>query len=201
MGEKAYHTVYRNGEILCKQNTPLDSIIYLRSGYVKEYMSYTNEPDQVIQIIKPKSYIGLQDMKDHPLSVFSYQAITDSEVCFIQRDAFRELIRGNGNFAEQLLISLGEESVQNHKRFLDLNQTQTFGKVAGLLLYFSEEVFLKSSFNLILKRAELAQMVASTRESVTRALKWFHNEKIISMEKNEVTLLDIKRLKEFAKKG
>lgn len=201
MGTKAYHAEFRQGEIIRKQETPLDSIIYVRSGFVKEYISYPNAPDQVIQIIKPRTYIGLQGIGNNPLSIFSYQSITRTEICFIERSVFRELIRGNGSFAEQLLISLGQESVNNHKRFLSLNQTQTFGKVAGLLLYFSEEIYNHNTFNLYLKRAELAQMVASTRESVTRVLRWMHNEGLISMDKNMISILDKPRLEELAKKG
>ncbi|MDF1570709.1 MAG: helix-turn-helix domain-containing protein [Bacteroidales bacterium] len=87
------------------------------------------------------------------------------------------------------------------RRFLSLNQTQTFGKVAGLLIYLSEEVYDNREFELQLKRAELAQMVVSTRESITRALKWFHNEGIIFMERNHLVIEQKNRLTEIAKRG
>lgn len=192
---------FRKGEILRKQDTPLDSLIYLRQGYVKEFIRHQNVADQVIQLIKPRSYIGLQMLCTNTSSVFSYQAVTDAEVCFIGKNTFSRLIEANGSFAREILVSLSLESLSNHKRFLSLNQTQTFGKVAGLLLYLSEEVYEKREFELQLKRAELAQMVASTRESVTRALKWFHNEGIIFTHKNLLVIEQKERLMEIAKRG
>lgn len=201
MESDTYQTSFRKGEILRKQDTPLDSVIYLRKGYVKEFMRHQSVADQVIQLIKPRSYIGLQMLCTNTSSVFSYEAITDVEVCYIEKDTFSKLIRGNGNFAREILVSLSHESMSNHKRFLSLNQTQTFGKVAGLLIYLAEEVYESREFELQLKRAELAQMVASTRESVTRALKWFHNEGIIHLEKNILVIEHYDRLADFAKKG
>ena len=201
METDTHQTSYRKGEILRKQDTPLDSVIYLRSGYVKEYMRHQSVDDQVIQLIKPRSYIGLQMLCTNTSSVFSYQAVTDIDVCFIEKNTFSKLIRGNGNFAREILVSLSHESMSNHRRFLSLNQTQTFGKVAGLLIYLSEEVYESMEFDLQLKRAELAQMVASTRESVTRALKWFHDEGIINLEKNRLTIEQLERLSDIAKRG
>ncbi|MDA3822633.1 MAG: Crp/Fnr family transcriptional regulator [Bacteroidales bacterium] len=201
MENQTHQTKFRKGEILRKQDSPLESIIYLRNGYVKEYMSHDSLSDQVIQLIKPRSYIGLQGLSTNTASVFSYQVITDVEVCFIEKSIFNSLIRGNGNFAREILVSLSKEYLSNQKRFLSLNQTQIFGKVAGLLIYLSEEVYENSNFDIHLTRTELAQMVASTRESVTRTLKWFQNEGIILMDKNMIKIHDWTRLSEIAKRG
>jgi len=192
---------FKKGEILRKQGTPLESVIYLRRGYVKEYLSHEHFADQVIQLVKPKTYIGLQGLAKNANSTFSYQTITEADVCYIDKTIFNELISGNGKFAREILIALSNESVSNHKRFLSLNQTQTFGKVAGLLIYLSEEIYEAGTFSLDLSRSELAHMIASTRESVTRALLWFQNEKIISIQESVVHIIHFERLAEFAKKG
>ncbi len=198
---KRYQTSYKKGEIIRKQGTPLDSVIYLRAGYIKEFLCYESRADQVIQLIKPRSYIGLQSLYTHTTSVYSYQATTDAEVCFIEKSIFSDIISSNGNFAREILISLSHESSSNNKRFLSLNQTQSFGKVAGLVIYLSEEIYETPDFELQLNRAEMGQMIASTRESVTRALKWFHNQGIIHMEKNRIRIEQVKRLSEIAKRG
>lgn len=192
---------YSKGEILRKQGTPIESVIYLRSGYVKEYMSNEGIDDQVIQLIKPRSYIGLQGLCTSSPSVFSYQAVTDTEICFVEKTHFREIIRGNGNFAAEILTALSRESLSNHKRFLSLNKTQIFGKVAGLLIYLSEEIYESDRFEPMLKRSELAQMIASTRESVSRTLWKFHNEGIIQMKGNMIRIMQKERLSELAKRG
>ena len=63
------------------------------------------------------------------------------------------------------------------------------------------EVYDNNEFELALSRTELAQMIASTRESVTKALLWFHEQGMIEVKKNRITLLDQTRLKEISRKG
>lgn len=201
MENHTLQTSFKKGEILRRQAAPLPNIIYLRKGYVKEFVSHENNPDQVIQLIKPQSYIGLQGLCTNTSSVFSYQAITNIEVCYIEKETFGSLIKENGLFAREILIALSHESLSNQKRFLGLNQKQIYGKVAGLILYLCEEVYESSEFNLHVNRIELSQMIACTRESVTKALIWFRKEKLISMEKNHIKILDKSRIEEMAIRG
>lgn len=195
------HTSMRNRDLLLRQGAPFHSIIYLRTGFVKEFVINDHSPDQIVQIIKPKSYIGLQSLFSNKESAFSYQSITDIELCYIQQHTFSELIKDNGSFAREILISVSNETLRNQKRILGLNQKQIFGKVADTILYLSTQVYEKDEFELKLSRTELAQMIASTRESVTKALLWFHEQEMIKMYKNRTTILDHKRLSEIAKKG
>jgi CRP-like cAMP-binding protein len=201
MESQTYQSDFQKGDLLRKQGTPLDSIIYLQEGYVKEYLWHESLPDQVIQLIKPQSYIGLQGLFIDSVSAFSYQAVTDVKVCFIKKTTFSSLIDGNGNFAKEIIISMSKESLSNHKRFLSMNQTQLYGKVSGLLIYLSEEVYENENFEIQLSRSELAQMIGSTRESVTKALIWFHKEGIINLEKNKISILEKSRLADLAKRG
>ncbi len=195
------HTSMRNGDLLLRQGAPFHSIIYLRSGFVKEFVINDHSPDQIVQLIKPKSYIGLQSLFTNMESAFSYQSITDIELCYIQQHTFSELINNNGGFAREILIAVSQETLGNQKRILGLNQKQIFGKVADTILYLAMQVYEKNEFELKLSRTELAQMIASTRESVTKALLWFHEQGMINMHKNIITILDQKRLQEISKKG
>jgi len=195
------HTAMCNGDLMLRQGAPFHSIIYLRSGFVKEFVINDNRPDQIVQLIKPRSYIGLQSLFSNKESAFSYQAITDIELCYIQQHTFGELIKSNGGFAREILIAVSNETLGNQRRILGLNQKQIFGKVADTVLYLAKEVYNKNEFELMLSRSELAQMIASTRESVTKALLWFHEQGMIRMNKNRITILDDTRLREISKKG
>lgn len=198
---KTYQTSFSRGETIRKQNTPVNTLIYLRSGYIKEYIRHDFSDDQVIQIISPRAYIGLMGICTNTRSLYSYEAITNVEVCFIDKEMFSDLVSGNGRFAKEILIALSKETENNNQRFLKLNKSQTFGRVASLLLYLSEQVYRENEFELWLSRTEMAQMIASTRESVTRALRWFHHEKIIEMNRNHISIIDLERLTGISVKG
>jgi len=197
----AHYTQFERGELLLRQDSPFHSIIYLRNGLIKEYAIHRNGPDQIIQLITPRTYIGLQSLFTTKTSIFSYRAVFESEVCFIERDIFSELISGNGKFAREIMVSLSQESLNTQQRILGLNKKQIYGKVAEVLLYLSEHVFHSGDFRLPLSRSEMAQMVASTRESVTKTLIWFKNEGMIEMQKNEIRIVDRERMLEIALRG
>jgi len=201
MEEHTNNTTMDSGDLLLRQHTPFQSIIYLRSGYVKEFVINENSPDQIAQVIKPMSYIGLQSLFTDEVSAFSYKSITNIEVCYIQSKTFNSLIKMNGEFAMEILIAVSNETLSNQKRILGLNQKQIFGKVADIIIYLSHQVYESDQFDLHLSRSELSEMITSTRESVTRALLWFQQEGIIRMEKGRVEILDITRLEEISKKG
>ena len=201
MEEHTNNTSMKSGDLMLRQSTPFQSIIYLRDGYVKEFVINENSPDQIVQLIKPRSYIGLQSLFTDEVSAFSYKAITDIEVCYIQSDTFNTLIKENGDFAREILFAVSNETLNNQKRILGLNQKQIFGKVADIIIYLSRQVYETDKFDLYLSRSELSQMIASTRESVTRALLWFHQEGMIRMNKSRLEILNIKRLKEISRKG
>ncbi len=201
MEKHTNQTDMHSGDLLLRQETPFHSIIYLRFGYLKEFVINNNGPDQIVQMIKPRSYIGLQSLFSNKVSAFSYQAISDVELCYIEQDTFNILIRENGDFAREILISLSNEMLNNQKRILGLNQKQIFGKVADAVLYMSEQIYENKEFDLMMSRTEIAQMIASTRESVTKALLWFHQEGMIDMHKNRLKIIDVTRLRDISKKG
>ncbi len=201
MEEHTNNTSMNSRDLLLRQQTPFQTIIYLRSGYVKEFVINENSPDQIVQLIKPRSYIGLQSLFTDEVSAFSYKAITDIDVCYIQSNTFNRLIRENGDFAREILIAVSNETLNNQKRILGLNQKQIFGKVADIIIYLSRQVYESNEFDLHLSRSELSQMIASTRESVTRALLWFDQEGMIKMNKSKIEILNINRLLEISKKG
>ena len=73
---------------------------------------------------------------------------------------------------EQQVITLNEELVY-YKRFVDQFQKQLNGRLADALIFLAEEIFQTSEFVLPFTKYDMAALVGSTRESVTRAIKSF----------------------------
>jgi len=75
------------------------------------------------------------------------------------------------------------------------------GRVADLLLYLKNEIFLTNPFNTRLSRQELADMTGMTMESFIRILKEFKSSDIISVDGSQMHILDEEALALISKKG
>lgn len=186
---------------ILNSGSPTSHIIYLRSGLVKEYLIKPDNKEQILQIILPHSYIGLTSLFGDKINHFSYTALTDLKVCYINIDVFTKMVKDNGNFAFEILTSVGKESLSNFHRFIAQSNKKTYGRIADMLLYFSRIVFSSSKFLLPLTRHEVADLVGTSRESTGRILSKFNNEGIITISGKKIIIHDLKKLEKISRFG
>ncbi len=77
----------------------------------------------------------------------------------------------------------------------------TYERTAQALVKLAEDYGKKSSkgvnLDINISRQELANIVGTTRETVIRALTAFKKERLIGIEKNTITIIDLESLKEW----
>ena len=103
---------------ILNSGSPTSHIVYLRSGLVKEYLLKSDNKEQILQIILPHSYLGLTSLFGDKINHYSYTALTDLKVCYIDIDVFTQMVKSNGNFAFEILTSVGRESLFIFHRFM-----------------------------------------------------------------------------------
>jgi CRP-like cAMP-binding protein len=186
---------------ILNSGSPTSHIIYLREGLVKEYLPKPYNREHILQVIMPHSYLGLTSLFGDKVNHYSYSALTDLKVCYIDINVFTELIKTNGNFAFEILKSVGEENLYNFHRFIDQSNKKTYGRIADMLLYFSGVVFSGSKFQIPLSRREMADMVGTSRESAGRVLSKFNTEGIIKISGKKIVINDLKKLEKISRLG
>jgi len=189
------------GDVIIHQGSVSSQIVYVRSGLVLEYIRGENGKNQIIQIVKSRSYLGLPSLFSDHINHYSYKALEDLKVCYIGIEPFNELIRKNGKFAYELLVSVCQDSLNSHHRFLNINVKQTFGKVADALQYFSRIIFESNAFDLSLTRSEIGALVNVSRESTSRAMNKFQNDGIIMVTGNHYEILKPDVLEQISRNG
>jgi len=193
-------TVRRRTNIL-NEGSPTSHIIYLRSGLVKEYILRPDNQEQILQIIQPQSYLGLTSIFGDKVNHYSYTALTDLKVCYIDIEVFTKLVKRNGEFAYEILTSLGRDNLNNFHRFINQNHKKIYGRVADILLYFSQVIFKDHQFQIPLTRREISDMVGTSRESTGRVLSKFSYEKIIDITGKNIKINDFAKLEKISRFG
>jgi CRP-like cAMP-binding protein len=196
-----YVSNLRKGTNILNEGSPTSHIIYLRSGLVKEYIRRDDGQEQIIQIILPQSYLGLTSIFGDKINHYSYSALTELKLCYIDIDLFTSLVKTNGKFAYEILTSVGRENLNSFHRFIDQSNKRIYGRIADILIYFSRIIFSDKKFQLPLSRYEIADMIGASRESTGRVLSKFRAEGIISIQGRSVIIKDINKLEKISRFG
>lgn len=192
---------YKKGENLCKQGTVASHVLFLCCGFVKIYME--NESGSLILKVLPAgNIIGLTALLDGA-NMFRYSAYAyeDCKVRMIDIKVFKQLIRQNSAFANEVINLLCENLIQTQTRFFAFTQKQSYGRMADTLICLSANIFKQKAFTLNLSRKELAELTGLTAESVIRILSKFKSDKLIAIEGRKFTILDHEKLQQISEYG
>ena len=104
------------------------------------------------------------------------------------------LLRTNSNFSEQILIEICQSELEAYNRCVNRTQKQIRGKIADVLLNFSNNIFKADTFPLLLTQEEMGNMVDASRESVSRILTEFVKDGIINASSKQIEIVNRKML-------
>ncbi|MCD6597570.1 MAG: Crp/Fnr family transcriptional regulator [Bacteroidales bacterium] len=200
LGENCVEVHFEKGETIFKQNALSSNIIYLKEGLVKLTLKGPHR-DQILKIVKATAYLGIPTTVGDKINHYSAVAIDPSVACFIDLNIFRKLIHKNGKFAYEIVLELCKNELQQFHRCINLTQKMLNGRLAFNLLNFSRNFYKSSSFKLSLNRNDLADLLGTTRESVSRVLSDFSREGLIEMEGKNIKILDEEKLEMISKAG
>lgn len=189
------------GETIVKQGTIANHMMVITNGIAKLFLEGIDRRNLILDLVLPWKLFGgpglFNDMRYH----YSVSALTATSACFIAADHVRQVIRSNPDFAESILRHCNKNSAANFDRLISLTQKQMPGRLADTLIYLNNDIFQKNRFTLPLSRLELGEMSNMTKESVTRILKEFEAEKIITVEGKTIEILNLEVLKEISFRG
>lgn len=192
---------HRKGEIIFSQDKPVSHLMFLKSGLVKIYKEGINRKTVILRIVKPGNYIGTFSTFYDNRYQLSGATLEDSVLIYVNINLFKEILCENGEYALQVLQHFSNEGMFLINKLLDFPQKQVPGRIAEVLLFFASEVYNNNEFVLPLSRQELADFVYSTKESVSRTLTEFKNDKIIDIDDREVALQSVELLRILSKLG
>ena len=182
---------YGKKDTVFLQNTRTSHIMLIISGMVKIFKEGRNERTVLLKIATPGGYIGLMSVMGDQLHQYSAAAIDDSEICFIDINAFRNVLLENGKFSLQLMSLISRDGLYIFNRLMNQTHKQLPGRIAEVLMYFSRDIYQSSTFSLPLTRRELAELAGTTKESFIRTLTEFKNDKIIRLDGSHVEIISM----------
>jgi len=196
-----YVAKFNAGEIIFKQGSPVSHIVSFSKGLAKLYMENEAQNDVIAGIIQPGSLVGGPCLYLDRRHNYSFAALIESHVCFIDINAFQVLIKKNTRFTELFLHDMSKKHVMLMNRLLNVTLKQSHGRLADLLLYLCNDIFKTDNYDIVLSRQELADFTGMSKEGIIRILKEFKIDGLIDFQNQQFQILDKKRLLEVSLNG
>src|ERR1043166_9011153 len=194
MDSMKFTGVYPNGSLLFVEGEDPRGVFILCKGRVKLSTSSREGKTLIVKIAEPGEILGASaTILGKPYEV-SAETIEPSQLNFIKRDDFLKLLGSNAEACMHTAQQLSEKyhSAQREIRSLGLSQT-TSEKLAKLLLDWcargGEETSKGIRLKVLLTHEEIAQMIGTTRETVTRLLSDVKRKKIIDVKGSSVFVM------------
>lgn len=124
-------------------------------------------------------------------------ALEDSRICFIDNQTLFEAFMENPMFTFQVMLFYSRELRKSELRTKCLAQMNNEEKVVFGLIYLIESFGISEvdqSINIKLNRQEIADLIGTNPEQVSRVLPYLKEKKIIATNDKRIQILDKERL-------
>jgi CRP-like cAMP-binding protein len=186
---------YKNRDIIFKQNTRTSHLVFILSGLVKIFKESRNNKILSIKTLSPGNFASLFSIFGNSIYQYSASSIFDSEVLMIDYATFVSIMQDNGHFAMNIIKQMGKDGLFLTNRMMSLSSKQLPGRIAEVILYFSEEIYGADEYDFPLTRQELAELAGTTKESFIRTINEFKHDKIIDLEGRRVKIISMDIIK------
>jgi len=193
--------LFRKGENLTKQGAFASYVLFILTGYVKQYVEGNGKYNHNLKIIMPGEFVGLSSVFGKNTFNYSTVALIDTQVYLIEREVLANVSKQNGQFAYSIIRRYCEQNSTLYDSIRNLVYKQMNGRIADTLLYLNSEKFDGEDIAGMLTRKEIAEFSGLTTESTVKILKSLEKDGLISLDEKSIEILDQNRLSEISKNG
>jgi len=189
------------GETIFEENTALKGVYCIKQGICKIVKLSGQGSEQIIQLLGEDTLLGIRSMVNEEKTNLKAVALTPVQACFLPTESLEYSMENNKLFSTYLIKTLAGYIKATDDRIVAMGQNQVHERLAMLLGHLNGEFGVKDNgeLNIYLKRAEMANFIGTTTESVIRALKSFENDGWIKSRGKALRIMDQDALRNVAR--
>ncbi len=189
---------YKKGEHLYRQSDEFKSVYAVRSGSFKSYMVSSNGRGRVTGFYLPGEIIGMDGIASKQYAN-STQSMEHSSICEIPFSQLEKLSHELPSLQHHFFAIMANEIAKDQQVHTILSSYTAEARTASFLLGLSarySRVGLSSvRFHLPMARADIAEYLGLTVETVSRIFTSLQKKGYIEVSNREIKLLEIESLR------
>lgn len=201
--EQAWHPGDRDLRYLRKK-TPLYSegqrasrVWYIVKGKVKTFLVHGDGKELITHIYGPGDCVGYIAAVGGGGYTDNAQVLEDAALIIISRLEFLDILGSDSALSQQLIRWLARNAAESEAGLLNLAYSSLRKKVANAILGLYDHFHSTKDDRcfITVSRDNLAALVGSAPESLTRTLSDFKREKLIDITDGRIYLLEVDKLR------
>src|SRR4051794_26139666 len=184
---KAKDTIFTPGD-------PDDQLYFLLEGTIRLYKIYGDYKEATTALLREGGVFGKLSLVEGRLQNVFAEAVIDVRVAGVRKNTLTEMIKRRPELAMKLFSSFSERLRQSDEVIESLLHREVSTRLATLLLNlgdrFGEANHMGTVLDVRLTHQDLANMVASTREAVSKAMSEFQREGSIEVQNRKIVILN-----------
>jgi CRP-like cAMP-binding protein len=185
---------YARGAVVFFEGDASDSLQLVLSGSVKVYQTSEAGREKILNILGPREIVGELAMLDGQPRSATVAAMEDTEMLSISRRDFQALAAEHPEFLWKVIEALCERLRRAGDDVMDLSFRGVPYRLLQALIQlcgrYGQATPEGCRISLKLGVDDLAGIVGSNRENVTRLLNQFQDDGLVRLERNAVLIPD-----------
>ncbi|MGQ1910771.1 Crp/Fnr family transcriptional regulator [Marinifilum sp. RC60d5] len=201
INEKKKQLTFFREETVFKQGAFASHVLFVNKGLVRIYLQTSSNKQINIRIARQGDLMAFSSIFGIETYLYSAMALKDSQICMVDKEALKNLLLRNPDFA----LQINSKNCANENRYINIIQNISYkqmrGKLASALLYLSSDEFKDEDVYEYLSRQNIADFASISVESAVKFIKEFEKENIISLNGKRIVIEDRKTLEEINLRG
>jgi len=190
----------KKGETIFEEGEKLNGVFCVRNGVSKLSKMSDNGRDQIVRIATKGEVLGQRSVISEESTNLSAVALNDMEVCYIPKSDLIESVNNNVSFTKEILLHMAHDLKMADNVIVNMAQKNVKQRIAEVILYLDKNFGSDAEgyLNMILSRADIANVVGTVTEACIRTLAAFKKDGLIATSGKRIKVEDRKKLQRMA---
>lgn len=193
---------YKKGMIIFMEGEPGDELYFVKQGRIKLAKALADGREQILHFVQKGEVFAEVLLFDGGTFPATAEVVEDAEVGIIRNKELDKLLNTHPEIAVKLLKIMSHRLRKAQLQIRDLALKDTYGRMASTLLKLAAEYGVEkqntTEIDISLSQQELANMIGSSRETVARILSDFKKQKLVEVNKQKVSIIDLTGLQHWS---
>jgi CRP/FNR family cyclic AMP-dependent transcriptional regulator len=187
---------FKKKQVIYKEGAHPHYLYYVLKGKVKTYKTHEDGKDLVMDLYSEGDFFGYVTLLEGGTYKETAETIEETELAFIPKKDFEELINSNPAIANKFIGLLAKNLLEKEKQLLGIAYNTLRKKVAEAVLSMLKKYHInkKEPYVIDISRDDLATIAGTATESLIRTLSDFRDERLIEIKSGKVIITDGKKL-------
>ncbi|MDT8378362.1 MAG: Crp/Fnr family transcriptional regulator [Desulfotignum sp.] len=197
----AVRLTFNRTEIIFQDGDKGDGIYIVETGKIKVYKLSLDGKEQILHIFGPGHTFGEVPVFQGKSFPASAMALEPSDIVFLPRDRFVELITTTPALSMNMLADLSRRLRAFTIQIEALSLKEVPARLAAYFLTLSKEQKNAARIRLPISKALLSNLIGTTPETISRMLKKMGDAGLIEVQTRTIEILDRESLIELSESG